>query len=134
RLRAADERTGGYALRHHRRSAGRISRRRRLRAGLYEPDLCDGQAAGCPDAARARPLPLSALRDVAAMTHLRLRKFNTRDTYPDQSLDNDLCQVVVARGRLVFVRGQVGQNLETAESACIGDPAGQADQAMRNVA
>jgi len=36
--------------------------------------------------------------------HTRIRKFNTRDTYPEQKLDNDLCQAVVARGRTVFVR------------------------------
>ena len=66
------------------------------------------------------------------MTHQRIRPFNTRDTYPDQQLDNDLCQVVVA-GSLVFVRGQVGQNLETSVSVGIGDPAAQADQAMRNI-
>ncbi len=41
------------------------------------------------------------------MSHERLRKFNTRDTYPEQRLDNDLCQVVKARGTLVFLRGQL---------------------------
>lgn len=66
------------------------------------------------------------------MTHTRIRKFNTRDTYPEQSLDNDLCQAVVA-GNLVFLRGQVGQDLETNESVGIGDAAAQADQAMANV-
>jgi len=40
-------------------------------------------------------------------THKRIRMFNTKDTYPDQSLDNDLCQVVVA-GNTVYLRGQVG--------------------------
>ena len=30
------------------------------------------------------------------MTHERIRKFNTKDTYPEQNLDNDLCQVVRA--------------------------------------
>lgn len=67
-------------------------------------------------------------------THIRLRKFNTKDTYPEQKLDNDLCQVVVARGTMVFVRGQVGQDLDTAANVAIGDAAGQADQAMRNIA
>ena len=65
--------------------------------------------------------------------HTRIRKFNTRDTYPEQKLDNDLCQVVVARGATVFVRGQVGQDLDTAVSVGIGDAAAQAEQAMRNV-
>ena len=67
------------------------------------------------------------------MTHKRLRPFNTRETYPDQRLDNDLCQVVVARGAMVFVRGQIGQDLETSQSVSIGDVAGQAEQAMANV-
>ena len=67
------------------------------------------------------------------MTHERLRKFNTRDTYPNQKLDNDLCQVVKARGTMVFLRGQVGQDLDTSESVGIGDAAAQTDQAMRNV-
>lgn len=65
--------------------------------------------------------------------HTRLRKFNTRDTYPEQKLDNDLCQAVVARGRMVFVRGQVGQDLDTAVSVGVGDAARQADQAMSNI-
>lgn len=66
-------------------------------------------------------------------THRRIRQFNTRDTYPEQKLDNDLCQVVVARGTMVFVRGQVGQDLDTAVNVGIGDAAAQADQAMRNI-
>jgi enamine deaminase RidA (YjgF/YER057c/UK114 family) len=66
--------------------------------------------------------------------HTRIRKFNTRDTYPEQKLDNDLCQVVVAKGAMVFVRGQVGQDLETGQSVAVGDAAAQADFAMDNVA
>jgi enamine deaminase RidA (YjgF/YER057c/UK114 family) len=65
--------------------------------------------------------------------HTRIRKFNTRDTYPEQKLDNDLCQAVVARGRMVFVRGQVGQDLETSASVGVGDAGAQAAQAMANV-
>jgi len=65
-------------------------------------------------------------------THTRLRRFNTRDTYPEQKLDNDLCQVVRA-GNMVFLRGQVGQDLESGQSVGIGDPAAQAEQAMKNV-
>lgn len=67
------------------------------------------------------------------MTHQRLRKFNTKDTYPEQNLDNDLCQVVRATGTMVFVRGQVGQDLDTSRSLAIGDAAGQAEQAMSNI-
>jgi enamine deaminase RidA (YjgF/YER057c/UK114 family) len=67
------------------------------------------------------------------MSHTRIRTFNTRDTYPEQNLDNDLCQAVVA-GNTVYLRGQVGQNLDTAESVGIGDVAAQTEQAMANVA
>ena len=67
------------------------------------------------------------------MIHKRIRTFNTRDTYPNQKLDNDLCQVVVAKGTTVFVRGQVGQDLDSAKSVGIGDAGQQAEQAMRNI-
>jgi len=67
------------------------------------------------------------------MAHQRLRRFNTKDTYPEQNLDNDLCQVVVARGTMVFVRGQVGQDLVSRESVAVGDAEGQTEQAMANV-
>ncbi len=65
--------------------------------------------------------------------HERLRPFNTRDTYPEQRLDNDLCQAVKAQGTIVFVRGQVSQDLETRESLHSGDPGRQAGLAMSNI-
>jgi len=64
-------------------------------------------------------------------SHRRLRKFNTRDTYPGQSLDNDLCQVVVANDT-VYLRGQVGTDFD-GNLVGMGDPAAQAEQAMANV-
>ena len=64
--------------------------------------------------------------------HRRIRPFSTRDTYPEQDLDNDLCQAVVA-GDTVYLRGQVGQDLDTAESVGIGDVERQAEQAMANI-
>lgn len=64
-------------------------------------------------------------------THRRIRPFNTRDTYPNQKLDNDLCHAVVAN-RTVYLRGQVGTDLE-GNLVGAGDPAAQADQAMANV-
>lgn len=67
------------------------------------------------------------------MTHTRIRPFNTRDTYPEQDLDNDLCQAVVA-GNTVYLRGQIGQDLETSESVGIGDVEVQAERAMANIA
>ncbi|HEU0192579.1 MAG TPA: Rid family hydrolase [Gaiellales bacterium] len=66
------------------------------------------------------------------MSHRRIRPFNTSDTYPEQRLDNDLCQAVVA-GRTVYLRGQVAQDLDSRENVAVGDPAGQAAQAMDNV-
>lgn len=67
------------------------------------------------------------------MAHTRIRRFNTRETYPEQNLSNDLCQAVVARGTTVFLRGQIGQDLDTSKSVCIGDAAGQTEQAMKNI-
>ena len=64
--------------------------------------------------------------------HQRFRPFNTKDTYPEQKLDNDLCQAVRA-GNIVFLRGQVGQDLETRESVGTGDAAAQTDKAMANI-
>jgi enamine deaminase RidA (YjgF/YER057c/UK114 family) len=69
---------------------------------------------------------------VSLPTHRRIRPFNTRETYPEQDLDNDLCQAVVA-GDTVYLRGQIGQNLDTSESVGIGDVAAQAEQAMANI-
>ncbi|EON14603.1 MULTISPECIES: RidA family protein [Pandoraea] len=67
------------------------------------------------------------------MTHTRIRKFNTRETYPEQKLDNDLCQAVIA-GNTIYLRGQIGQDLDTRESVGIGDVAAQTEKAMANVA
>jgi enamine deaminase RidA (YjgF/YER057c/UK114 family) len=69
---------------------------------------------------------------IVAGGHTRIRPFNTRDTYPEQNLDNDLCQAVVA-GNTVYVRGQVGQDLESSESMGIGDVESQTEQAMANI-
>jgi enamine deaminase RidA (YjgF/YER057c/UK114 family) len=66
-------------------------------------------------------------------THRRIRPFNTCDTYPEQRLDNDLCQAVVA-GNTVYLRGQIGQDLDTRESVGTGDVAAQTEQAMANIA
>lgn len=70
---------------------------------------------------------------MSAPTHTRLRMFNTKDTYPEQNLDNDLCQAVVAGG-VVYLRGQIGQDLETRESVGIGDVIAQTEKAMANIA
>jgi enamine deaminase RidA (YjgF/YER057c/UK114 family) len=67
------------------------------------------------------------------VTHRRIRPFNTRDTYPEQNLDNDLCQAVVA-GDTVYVRGQIGQDLDTSENVGVGDVGVQTEQAMTNIA
>ena len=66
------------------------------------------------------------------MKHTRIRPFNTKDTYPEQNLDNDLAQAVVAGG-VVYLRGQVGQDLKTNEVVGTGDVVAQTDQAMSNI-
>ena len=67
------------------------------------------------------------------MAHLRIRKFNTKETYPEQKLDNDLSQAVVAKGTNVFLRGQVSQDLETRETLYVGDPKLQTRKTMENI-
>lgn len=67
------------------------------------------------------------------MKHTRIRPFNTADTYPEQNLDNDLCQAVVAGG-VVYLRGQIGQDLDTRENVGVGDVEAQAEKAMANIA
>lgn len=68
------------------------------------------------------------------MTHTRIRPFNTRDTYPEQQLDNDLCQAVVTRGgATVWMRGQCPQDLDTAENIDSHDPVEQTHRVMRNI-
>jgi enamine deaminase RidA (YjgF/YER057c/UK114 family) len=64
--------------------------------------------------------------------HQRIRPFNTRDTYPNQSLDNDLCQAVIA-GDTIYLRGQVGTDFE-GNLVGRGDAGAQTEQAMANVA
>ncbi|WP_159915062.1 RidA family protein [Pantoea sp. 18069] len=64
--------------------------------------------------------------------HTRIRPFNTQLTYPEQKLDNDLCQAVVANN-IVFLRGQIGQDLDTRESVGVGDVAAQTEKAMANI-
>jgi enamine deaminase RidA (YjgF/YER057c/UK114 family) len=66
-------------------------------------------------------------------THTRIRRFNTAVTYPEQHLDNDLAQAVVA-GNTVYLRGQIGQDLDTRESVGVGDVEAQTEQAMGNIA
>lgn len=67
------------------------------------------------------------------MTHTRIRKFNTRETYPEQNLDNDLCQAVIAQGKMIFVRGQVSQDLDSRESLHLGNPGLQTKETMQNI-
>ena len=68
------------------------------------------------------------------MTHQRIRKFNTKDTYPEHNLDNDLCQAVVTKaGRTVWMRGQCPQNLDDARNIESHDPAEQTHKVMQNI-
>jgi enamine deaminase RidA (YjgF/YER057c/UK114 family) len=64
--------------------------------------------------------------------HRRLRPFNTKNTYPEQNLSNDLCQGVVA-GNTVYLRGQVAQDLETRECVAVGDAVAQTHKTVDNI-
>lgn len=61
-------------------------------------------------------------------THHRFRTFNTRDAYPEQKLDNDVCMAVRA-GNTVYLRGQTAMDLD-GRIVGVGDAAAQADNAM----
>jgi len=68
------------------------------------------------------------------MTHTRIRKFNTKDTYPEQSLDNDLCQAVVTQGgKTVYLRGQCPQSLDDFKNIESHDPVEQTHKVMQNI-
>ena len=67
------------------------------------------------------------------MIHKRLRTFNTKETYPEQNLDNDLAQAVVAKGTTVFLRGQCPQNLDDAKDINSHDPVQQTHKVMQNI-
>ena len=68
------------------------------------------------------------------MTHKRIRKFNTKDTYPEQNLDNDLCQAVVTEGgKTIWLRGQCPQNLDDAVNLDSNDAAEQTHKVMQNI-
>ena len=67
------------------------------------------------------------------MAHTRHRPFNTKDTYPEQRLDNDLAQAVVARGTMIFLRGQCPQDIETAQNIDSHDPVEQTHKVMQNI-
>ena len=67
------------------------------------------------------------------MAHTRIRKFNTKETYPEQNLDNDLCQAVIARGKTIFLRGQCPQNLDDAKNIDSPDPVAQTHKVMQNI-
>ena len=68
------------------------------------------------------------------LAHYRHRKFNTKDTYPEQKLDNDLAQAVVTQGgRTIWLRGQCPQDLDTAKNIESHDPVEQTHKVMQNI-
>lgn len=68
------------------------------------------------------------------MIHQRIRPFNTKATYPEQNLDNDLCQAVVTQGgKTIWIRGQCPQNLDTAKNIDSSDPVEQTHKVMQNI-
>ena len=68
------------------------------------------------------------------MDHLRIRKFNTKNTYPEQNLDNDLCQAVVTDGgKIIWMRGQCPQNLDDGINIKSAKPEDQTHKVMQNI-
>jgi enamine deaminase RidA (YjgF/YER057c/UK114 family) len=68
------------------------------------------------------------------MAHYRHRPFNTKDTYPEQKLDNDLAHAVVTTGgRTVWLRGQCPQDLDTFADIGSHDAAEQTHKVMQNI-
>jgi enamine deaminase RidA (YjgF/YER057c/UK114 family) len=66
------------------------------------------------------------------MPHQRFHKFHTNDVYKDgQQLGSRFCKAVRAGDR-VYLRGQTGSDLD-GNFVGEGDPAAQADQAMKNI-
>ena len=63
------------------------------------------------------------------MAHQRIRKFNSKDTYPEQKLDNDVCMAVRA-GNTFYLRGQTAMDLD-GRIVGIGDAAAQTENAMK---
>ena len=66
------------------------------------------------------------------MSHERIRKGNTGDSYHFSGLDFDVCKAVRA-GNLVFLQGQTGITLDGKGFVGEGDPAAQAENAMQCV-
>ena len=68
------------------------------------------------------------------MPHQRHRLHNVRDQHSERNIQSDMCSVVVT-GECSFVRGQVGYTIHPTDRRLVGpgDPAAQADQAMKNV-
>ena len=68
------------------------------------------------------------------MAHIRIRKFNTKNTYPEQNLDNDLSHAVVTEGgKIVWLRGQCPQNLDDGVNIASHDPVKQTHKVMKNI-
>ena len=68
------------------------------------------------------------------MEYKRHRRFNTKDTYPEQKLNNDLCQAVVTGGgKTVYLRGQCPQNLDDFVNIASGDAIKQTHKVMQNI-
>ena len=65
-------------------------------------------------------------------THTRIRMFNTKQTYPNQTLDNDLCQAVRA-GNTVYFSGQIPLDPATGDIVGAGDVEAQARRAFDNL-
>jgi enamine deaminase RidA (YjgF/YER057c/UK114 family) len=66
------------------------------------------------------------------VAHDRFRRFNTTGRWPNQTIDHDVSLMVRATGHFLFLGGLTGFDLDGRFHGK-GDPAAQADQAMKNL-
>ncbi len=66
------------------------------------------------------------------MAHERIRRVNTMGRWPNQKIDYDVSLMVRATGRAIYIAGLTGLDLD-GKFHGKGDPAAQADQAMKNL-
>jgi len=67
------------------------------------------------------------------MIHKRLRPFNTKDTYPEQKLNTDLRQGVVARGTWSSCAVRSARTWKRGNACMSAIPASRRKKAMQNI-
>lgn len=82
---------------------------------------------------RVTAKPVAAMPAAAKPAHKRVRTFSVKDTPSAPKSGSDLCQAVVARGSLLFVRGQAAEDLDSRATLPNADATAQTRKAMANI-